>query len=112
MASLAVISPTIVDVRVTQPGAEQQVGDGNVLDQIIKGLSQPTGHKSLPTLLLYDERGLRLYDELTTDCHEYYPFAAEEAILKAKSDEIVRLMHGKDDGVVVDGEVVLELGAG
>ncbi|KAF8573928.1 hypothetical protein K439DRAFT_1624720 [Ramaria rubella] len=41
---------------------------------MLSGLNQPTGKKSLPTLLLYDERGLRLYDAITTDAHEYYLF--------------------------------------
>lgn len=84
----------------------------SIRDQIISGLSQPVGRKTLPTLLLYDERGLRMYDEITTDATEYYLFPAEEEILKNKADEIVRVMHsGVANGQPVD-EIVVELGAG
>ncbi|KAI1793340.1 hypothetical protein LXA43DRAFT_1002040 [Ganoderma leucocontextum] len=84
----------------------------SIRDQIVSGLTQPVGHKTLPTLLLYDERGLRIYDEITTDATEYYLFPAEEEILKNKADEIVQVMHsGIADGNPTD-EVVVELGAG
>ncbi|TRM57888.1 histidine-specific methyltransferase [Schizophyllum amplum] len=89
--------------------------DGVVVDdvhrQVLDGLTKPAGQKQLPTMLLYDERGLRLYDTITTDAKEYYLFGAEEEILKGHSDEIVRAMHGGRDAVDGD-EVVLELGAG
>ncbi|SJL07664.1 related to TAD2-tRNA-specific adenosine deaminase 2 [Armillaria ostoyae] len=78
---------------------------------IVDGLDRPTGQKQLPTLLLYDERGLRLYDDITTEVPEYYLFGAEEEILKTKADEIVRIMHGGGGGVQPD-EVILELGSG
>lgn len=108
-----VVSPQILDVRV--PDAEQLANsEGDVHAQIIEGLSKAAGKKTLPTILLYDERGLRLYDAITTDCPEYYLFAAEEDILKSKADEIVRVMHRQ--GVVASDTmakpVVLELGAG
>lgn len=77
--------------------------------QIMDGLSRPTGEKEMPTMLLYDEKGLRLYDDITTAAPEYYLFSAEEEILKKYADEIVRTMHSK--GTSSD-EVVLELGAG
>ncbi len=103
-------SPQILDVRV--PDADQRMED-DVRAQIVDGLSKAAGKKTLPTILLYDERGLRLYDAITTDCPEYYLFAAEEEILKTKADEIVRVMHRHD--FVSDRmakPVVLELGAG
>lgn len=83
----------------------------NIGKEIVDGLSRPTGQKQMPTMLLYDERGLRLYDNITTEAPEYYLFGAEEEILKNKSDEIVRAMH-RDGDVVAPDEVVLELGAG
>ena len=84
----------------------------SIRDQIVSGLTQPVGHKTLPTLLLYDEHGLRIYDEITTGASEYYLFGAEEAILKNKADEIVKVMHsGIANGELMD-EVVVELGAG
>lgn len=79
-------------------------------DEIIEGLQKPQGQRTLPTILLYDERGLRLYDEITTKAPEYYLFPAEEEILREHGGEIVRLIHGGEP--VRDGEVVLELGAG
>lgn len=77
--------------------------------QILDGLSKPLGEKEMPTMLLYDERGLRLYDDITTAAPEYYLFGAEEEILKKHSDDIIKTMHSK--GASPD-EVVLELGAG
>ncbi|KAK2464599.1 hypothetical protein APHAL10511_003388 [Amanita phalloides] len=77
--------------------------------QVLDGLARPIGERELPTMLLYDERGLRLYDDITTHAPQYYLFAAEEQILKKSADDIVRSMH--HDGQVAD-EVVLELGAG
>lgn len=83
-------------------------------EEIIRGLQAPSGDKTLPTMLLYDERGLRLYDDITTHAPEYYLFGAEEEILKANADEIVRIMCGNQaGGEGCDGAgVVLELGAG
>ena len=78
--------------------------------EIINGLQKPRGQRTVPTILLYDEQGLRLYDEITTKAPEYYLFPAEEEILRQHGGEIVRLMHGGEP--VQEGEVVLELGAG
>lgn len=83
----------------------------DISHQIVEGLMRPAGEKHMPTMLLYDERGLRLYDDITTEAQEYYLFNAEEEILREKADEIVRTMHHGDAEVSVD-EVVLELGAG
>jgi L-histidine Nalpha-methyltransferase / hercynylcysteine S-oxide synthase len=60
---------------------------------------------TLPTLLLYDEPGLKLFEKITY-LDEYYLTNCEIAILKAKSDEIVKRMGLKDGGIVV------ELGSG
>lgn len=104
--------PQILDVRVPDADQHASVQD-DVRAQIIEGLSKGTGNKTLPTILLYNERGLRLYDAITTDCPEYYLFAAEEEILKTKADEIVRLMHRHDfESDRTAKPVVLELGAG
>ena len=82
--------------------------------EIVDGLSRPEGQKNLPTMLLYDERGLRLYDDITTAAPEYYLFGAEEEILKDHADEIVAAMHhnAKPGEGNSTQEVVLELGAG
>lgn len=78
--------------------------------QILDGLQRPAGQKNLPTMLLYDERGLRLYDDITTMAPEYYLFGAEEDILKNHAMDIVMAMHNTTG--CIPGETVIELGAG
>ena len=56
---------------------------------IILDLSKPTHQRTLPTLLLYTETGLRIYDGLTTKAADYYLFAAGEEILKKHGDKII-----------------------
>ncbi|KAI5834584.1 hypothetical protein K523DRAFT_216564, partial [Schizophyllum commune Tattone D] len=51
------------------------------------------GEKELPTTLLYDKCGLRLFDEYTTEAKDYHIYAAELDILKNYSDEKMRAMH-------------------
>ncbi|KAJ3534821.1 hypothetical protein NMY22_g6757 [Coprinellus aureogranulatus] len=84
----------------------------DISKEIVDGLSRPAGQKNLPTMLLYDERGLRLYDDITTAAPEYYLFGAEEEILKEHADEIVATMHHSAKLEDDSQEVVLELGAG
>jgi uncharacterized SAM-dependent methyltransferase len=102
--------PEILDLRAH---SQHDVADSqiDIRKQILEGLARPGGERELPTLLLYDERGLRLYDDITTEVPEYYLFGAEEEILKTRADDIVGVMHSHEGGVVSD-EVVLELGAG
>ncbi|KAI0365693.1 DUF323 domain-containing protein [Pilatotrama ljubarskyi] len=108
MASSAAPAVNILDIH----PCEAPLADHSIHDQVIQGLSQPVGQKWLPTMLLYDERGLRIYDEITTDAPEYYLFSAEEEILKNKADDIVKVMRaGVSDGAPME-EVVVELGAG
>ncbi|KAH8116694.1 DUF323 domain-containing protein [Phellopilus nigrolimitatus] len=103
--------PQIIDVRIADE-AHGSHGYG-IREQILDGLRKPPGSKSIPTMLLYDERGLRLYDAIATDCKEYYLFASEEEILKSNSDAIVQLMHARDgEASEVANPVILELGAG
>ncbi|KZT44446.1 hypothetical protein SISSUDRAFT_1038961 [Sistotremastrum suecicum HHB10207 ss-3] len=111
----------ILDVRTLTPA------DTDVRAQVLAGLDAPASHRALPTVLLYDETGLRIYDKITTDADEYYLFACEEQILKNNVSDIVRLMRSKATDAALDssssaltnaihlpadGEVVLELGAG
>jgi L-histidine Nalpha-methyltransferase / hercynylcysteine S-oxide synthase len=101
------MSSRILDVRLNNKTSN---GEVNIRDEIIKGLSRPAGQKILPQLLLYDDEGLRIFDEITTDVDDYYVFPAEENLLKRHAGDIVRIMHGKEDQPM-EG-VVLELGAG
>ena len=96
----------IVDVHVKDTN---QVEDIRL--SVMQGLTRPAGEKHLPTMLLYDEKGLRLYDDITTEVPEYYLFGAEEEILKNHAGDIVRAMHHGED-IPSPDEVVVELGAG
>jgi len=101
------MSARIIDVRLNSNASN---GEVNIRDEIIKGLSRPAGQKILPQLLLYDDEGLRIFDEITTDVDDYYIFPAEEKLLNTYANDIVRVMHGKEDQPMES--VVLELGAG
>ncbi|EGN98544.1 hypothetical protein SERLA73DRAFT_183605 [Serpula lacrymans var. lacrymans S7.3] len=104
--------PHIVDVRFdVKNHCDVKDTSYDIVNEIISGISQPSGQRRLPTLLLYDERGLKLYDDITTEAPEYYLFGAEEEILANNADDIIGAMH-RAAGEVVPGEVVLELGAG
>lgn len=104
----ATASVRILDIRDCQTSAQH-----NVPDIIVRGLKAPFNAKSLPTLLLYNERGLRLYDKITTDAPEYYLFGAEEEILHRHASEIMQIMQSRvasSEGM--PAQVLLELGAG
>lgn len=82
----------------------------SILDEVSEGLNKAPGKRTLPTITLYDETGLRLYDNITVNAPEYYLFGSEEQILRDHGAEIAHLTHG---GLPVrDGEVIIELGAG
>src|SRR5438309_2342292 len=66
------MDPLIVDVR--ENTSSNTSLSNTIVDAIIEGLSKPSGARSLTTLLLYNERGLRLYDDITTKATEYYLF--------------------------------------
>ena len=70
---------------------------------ILSGLKQAP--PTLPTVILYDEAGLKLFEKITY-LEEYYLTDCEIAILKSKSDEIVKRLGLKEGGIVV------ELGSG
>jgi uncharacterized SAM-dependent methyltransferase len=95
------MSAHIIDVRLNNKASN---GEVNIRDEVVKGLSRPAGQKILPQILLYDEEGLRIFDEITTGVDDYYIFPGEETLLKRHAQDIVQGMQ--DEGVV------LELGAG
>ena len=74
-----------------------------LLLQCAHGLQQPVGSKRLPTILLYDEKGLQIFDRITY-LEEYYPTNAEAEILNVRAGELVRTLP--------TGAIVVELGAG
>ena len=88
-------SPDIRDIR-----SYTDIDLGESIRSALK-TSPPT----LPTVILYDEEGLKLFEKITY-LDEYYLTNSEIAILRTKSDEIVKRLGLKDDDIVV------ELGSG
>lgn len=90
-------APAIIDIR------KDKVGH-SLLGDIRTGLRPADGgEKSLPTLLLYDEAGLRLFEDITY-LEEYYLTEAEI--------EVLRMYAGRIAERIPDGSIVLELGSG
>ncbi|KAI5795654.1 C-type lectin protein [Geopyxis carbonaria] len=89
--------PRIVDIR-------REKLDLSLEDEILKGLVGKTeGEKSLPTLLLYSEEGLKLFEEITY-LDEYYPTNTEIEVLEKWSASIAERIE--------DGSILVELGSG
>ncbi|KAF2838838.1 hypothetical protein M501DRAFT_934878 [Patellaria atrata CBS 101060] len=74
----------------------------SITDDVHQGLKQE-GEKALPTLLLYDETGLRLFEKITY-LDEYYLTNAETEVLSTYADRIAQRIK--------PGSIVLELGSG
>ncbi|MGA2835862.1 MAG: L-histidine N(alpha)-methyltransferase [Acidimicrobiales bacterium] len=89
-----VIPPTI-EVHLA-PGDLRAAMEADVRSGLV---SSP---KQLPPVYFYDDRGSRLFDDITR-LPEYYPTRAERAILEA---------HAKDMIESAGAEVLVELGAG
>ncbi|KAK6544139.1 hypothetical protein TWF694_000846 [Orbilia ellipsospora] len=86
----------IIDIRSSH--VEYQLNE-----DIISGLQKDYGEKTLPTMLLYDEAGLKIFEEITyTD--DYYLTNAEIEVLTTYATEIAAR--------IPDGAVLVELGSG
>lgn len=73
-------------------------------EEIWKGLDQSNGkEKTLPTMLLYDEQGLKLFEEITY-LEEYYLTNTEIDILEKNAGAIANLIES--------GSKLVELGSG
>ena len=78
--------------------------DISLADQTRKQLNPGNGlERRMPTLLLYDERGLQLFEEITY-LEEYYLTNAEIETLKTHAEAVARLIE--------PGSQVVELGSG
>ncbi|KAF3003670.1 hypothetical protein E8E13_008496 [Curvularia kusanoi] len=87
----------IIDIRVGST-------DFDMVADIRKGLNpQDGGEKRLPTLLLYDEAGLRLFEKITY-LEEYYLTNAEISVLESYAEQIASRIQS--------GSVLVELGSG
>jgi L-histidine Nalpha-methyltransferase / hercynylcysteine S-oxide synthase len=83
---------------------QQQRSSTPLLDDLRGTLRAGQGkEKQFPTILLYDERGLKLFEEITF-LDEYYLTNAEIEVLKAYSDSIAE--------AVPSGVQMIELGSG
>lgn len=74
-------------------------------EEVRRGLT--ASPKTLSSLLLYDEEGSRLYEQIT-ELPEYYLTRAERSIFAQHADEIARLAAGETGRPLA----VVELGAG
>ena len=76
----------------------------SLVDGIHEQLDAPQGQeKRLPTLLLYDEQGLKLFEDITY-LEEYYLTNAEIEVLTNHADEVAQHIRA--------GSLVVELGSG
>jgi len=76
----------------------------SLVDEIHRGLSPAAGvEKTLPTLLLYSEKGLQLFEDITY-LDEYYPTNAEIDLLNDHAAAIAKR--------ITPGSILLELGSG
>jgi len=97
----------ILDIRRFKDGAGAMPQLSN---EILRGLLKARGERTLPSETLYDEVGLKLYNEGvgTTWSEWYYPFAAEKQILDEHSHDIARQLRTSRKGEAI----LIELGAG
>jgi uncharacterized SAM-dependent methyltransferase len=99
MSPLACASKNVEIVDIHQNDVEF-----SLVNEIRKGLNPPEGTpKSLPTMLLYDAQGLKLFEEITY-VDEYYLTNAEIEVLQNYSKKIVER--------VPENAQLLELGSG
>jgi L-histidine Nalpha-methyltransferase len=84
-----------IDVHLTPEEARRQM-----LADALKGLQGE--QKSIPPVWFYDERGSRLFEDIT-QLDEYYPTRAERALLEAHASSIAELSKA---------DTLVELGAG
>jgi L-histidine N-alpha-methyltransferase len=68
---------------------------------VVSGLSEPTGRRTLPPKWFYDERGSQLFDDITR-LSEYYPTRCERSILETHATDIMS----------PDVSTLVELGSG
>ena len=88
---------SILDIRQDPSGL-------SILDDLHRQLRPVEGkEKRMPTMLLYDERGLKLFEQITY-LDEYYPTNAELEVLEKYADNIAAR--------IPVGSRVVELGSG
>ncbi len=91
--------PTVIPPTIDIHLSEADLRDAMERD-VRSGLT--TAPKQLPPVYFYDDRGSKLFDEITR-LPEYYPTRSERSILDA---------HAKDIAQISDADTLVELGAG
>ncbi|KAI1081723.1 C-type lectin protein [Whalleya microplaca] len=86
----------IIDIR-------QAAVEINLKEEIHHQIRPQEGPRRLPTLLLYDERGLQLFEEITY-LEEYYLTNYEIQVLRRSASAIAK--------AITSGSLVIELGSG
>lgn len=75
-----------------------------IVDQLRKGLNPVEGEeKTMPTLLLYDEKGLIFFEQIMA-LEEYYLTNSEIEVLKRQANKISETIR--------EGSMIVELGSG
>jgi len=77
-------------------------GKTNFRQEIIKGLKKRP--RELPSLLLWDDQGLKLYERLKSECEEYYVSRKEGDLISQHAAEIA--------AEIPTNASLLELGSG
>jgi hypothetical protein len=88
---------SIIDIRLSTI-------DNTILDDLLLMLQPSDGQeKRMPTILLYDEAGLKLFEDVTY-LDEYYLTNAEIEVLEKNADKLAERIQA--------GSMVIELGSG
>ena len=94
------VSPKSVDIADVRENDMQY----SLVNEIQKGLNPSDGRRrSLPTMLLYDAEGLKLFEKITY-LEEYYPTNAEIEVLETHSRRLAEKIPSNAQ--------LLELGSG
>lgn len=75
----------------------------NLREELVASLTRPASFRSIPSILLWDDRGQELFEDIM-NCPKYYPFKAELALLRKYSDLMVTATG--------QSRLIIELGAG
>ncbi|KAJ6133484.1 histidine-specific methyltransferase [Penicillium samsonianum] len=75
----------------------------NLREELVASLTRPASFRSIPSILLWDDRGQELFEDIM-NCPQYYPFRAELALLSGYSDQMVTATG--------QSRLIIELGAG
>ncbi|KAI6126611.1 histidine-specific methyltransferase [Pisolithus sp. B1] len=93
----------IIDIRSTARSVTVATLEDGIRVDVLAGLSKPYNEKELPGLLLYNEEGLRLFEQITYQ-PDYYLTGLEIDILSRHAHQIANS--------IPNGAILLELGAG